>query len=174
MYLEEKNKGLALTSLAKVIIILAGVVLGFLLSRIIILPFTIPNDSMSPNLRKGDIVFILKHIPPKVGDIVLFTSPVEPDRVLLKRVIAKNGDTIEIIKKIIYKNNRKFEFSWKTLSNDYRIFPMNFSFRDNLPIIKIKPKEFFVIGDNLDYSFDSRSFGVINATMIIGKLILKI
>ena len=63
MYLEEKNKGLALTSLAKVIIILAGVVLGFLLSRIIILPFTIPNDSMSPNLRKGDIVFILKHIP---------------------------------------------------------------------------------------------------------------
>ena len=37
-----------------------------------------------------------------------------------------------------------------------------------------KRKEFFVIGDNIDYSYDSRTFGIIKSDMIIGKMIYKL
>jgi signal peptidase I len=163
----------AYPKLFKAIIVFAGLILGFLTARFFFLPFTVCDDSMLPNFKKGESVYILKHISPKIGDIVLLQNPVQPDMVMLKRVVGLDGNFIEIRNKIIYKNNDKMKFTWKINSTDNRIFPMNFSSRDNLPAVKIERKMFFVIGDNLDYSFDSRSFGPISEKLIIGKVIYK-
>ncbi|MDY6934541.1 MAG: signal peptidase I [Spirochaetota bacterium] len=173
MYIPEENRGSVFIRLTKVIMLVTGLVLGLFIARIFIIPFTVLNESMSPNLKRGDIVYVLRHITPAVGDIILFNSPVEPDRVLLKRVIAKEGDTIEISRKKIYKNSQEFKSDWEVLSNDDRIFPMNFSYRDNMQAMRLKRNEFFVLGDNIDYSFDSRTFGAINKDAVIGKVIFK-
>ena len=50
---------------------------------------------------------------------------------------------------------------------------MTFSFRDNMPAIKLKRNDFFVLGDNIDNGFDSRHFGKINEHLIIGEVIYK-
>ena len=156
----------------KIIISFSGLLAGFLISRLFITPFTLNNNSMLPYLKKGDYTLILKYISPEKNDIFLIQSPVEPDKVILKRIIALNGDTIEIKNKIIFINNIKFKME-NIKSTDTRIFPEEFTYRDNMPLIKLNEGEYFILGDNIDFSNDSRTFGVINENLIIGKMIYK-
>ena len=91
------DKTYGLTKYAKLLIVFAGLIIGFILSRVIfILPFTAQDNSMNPNINKGDYILILKVTSPKEGDIVLLKSPIEPGRVILKRLIAKGEKNIEI------------------------------------------------------------------------------
>ncbi|MCP4131647.1 MAG: signal peptidase I [bacterium] len=172
-YPNEKNSGSASAVLVKIAAVFGGIVLGLGICRIFLLPFTVSGSSMEPNLKKGEKIILTKIGTPEKGAVILINSPIENDRVLLKRIIAVYGDTVEVRNKIIYINDQKTRFSWKTLSSDKRIFPMNFTYRDNMPAVKLQRKEFFVIGDNLDYSFDSRAFGAINEDMIVGRMIYK-
>ena len=151
----------------------AGVIVGFLVCRFIIVPFIVPDNTMKPSLKKGDIIIFLKHAAPKRGDIVLIESPVEPGRVLIKRVIAAEGSTVEIRDRAFFINNDRFEIPWKTTRTDTRVFPMNFTFRDNMPAVRISRNEFFVLSDNLDTGFDSRALGIIRDDQIIGRMIYR-
>lgn len=173
MNLDWKRTEGGITGLAKGLLLIAGILLGLIIIRIWILPYTVSDNSMVPNLNAGDSIYIIKHITPAVGDIVIFESPIEPDKVLLKRVIAGEGDTVEIKNRILLINGETAAFSWKTIARDTRIFPMSFSYRDNFPIIKLKRKQLFLLGDNLDHSMDSRFFGPVNTESVIGKLLFK-
>jgi signal peptidase I len=157
----------------KIISAVAGIFVGFLVCRTIIVPFGVPDNAMKPALKKGDTVIFLKHATPKRGDIVLIESPVEPGRVLIKRIVAVEGATVEIRDKVFFINNDRFEIPWKTTSTDARSFPMNFSFRDNMPAVKINRNEYFVLSDNLDTGFDSRTLGVIRDDQVIGRMIYR-
>ncbi len=150
-----------------------GVIAGFIICRIFIVPFTMPDDSMLPGLKAGDVLLVLKHVTPVPGDIIMVDSPVEPGRVLIKRVVAAEGDTVEIRDKIFRINGVISDFKWKTKSTDARIFPMNFTYRDNMPAIKMKRNEYFVLSDNLDRCFDSRSLGIIPGNLIAGRLLFR-
>jgi signal peptidase I len=166
---EQKSK---YTVLMKIIISFSGILAGFLISRIFFTPFILNNNSMLPNLKKGDYTLILRHISPKKNEIFLIQSPLEPDKVILKRIIALNGDTIEIKNKILFINNIKIEIE-KIKSTDTRIFPEKFTYRDNMPLIKLDEGEYFILGDNIDFSNDSRTFGIIDEDLLIGKMIYK-
>ena len=126
---------------------------------------------MEPNLGKGDTAFILKHATPATGDIVLMKSAVESNRVMLRRVAASGGDSVEIRDRVIQINGRAAAFSWKTRSTDTRSFPMSFTFRDTMPAVRIERKHYFVLCDNLDLGYDSRTLGIIPADRIIGRLL---
>lgn len=170
MSFKEKKRA-SYSFMTKSLITLTGIALGFLLSRFFFVTYTTSDSSMLPNIKRGERVLILKHFSPNVGDIVLLKSPTEPDRVLLKRLIAKEDDSVEIKNKLVYKNNKIMKFDWKTRSKDKRIFPVSFTNRDNLSETKIGSDEFFVLGDNLDSSFDSRDFGLVDKKNIIGKFV---
>lgn len=173
MYIDDKNRVLAYPRLTRITILIAGIALGFIISRIFIIPYVAVDNSMLPNIKIGKQVFILKNVSPEIGDIILIKSPSDTKRVFLKRLIAKEGDIVEIRNKIFYINNKRFRYKWKIQSVDDRIFPMNFTFRDNSLPIKVKKDHFYVLGDNLDRSFDSRDFGQIPYEMIIGKVIYR-
>lgn len=174
MDIDRKSSGYVLTTLSKIILACAGLIVGLVLVRVFILPFTISDDTMQPNFKPGEKIFILRHATPKVGDVVLIDSPLEDGVVMLKRIMAREGDSVEVKNRTLYVNGRPGELSWKTVNKDTRIFPMNFSNRDNFPIIKLKRKEYFVTGDNLDYAMDSRFFGVIAGDKIIGRYLYRI
>lgn len=168
-YQEKSRSGI----IVKLISAAGGIIIGFILCRFFFTPFTMPDSSMEPNVKTGDMLFILKHTTPKRGDIVLFESPVESGRVLVRRVIAAEGDTVEIKNKTIHINNTAFDFRWKTTSSDKRVFPMNFTFRDNMPAVKLSRNQYFVLSDDLDRGFDSRTLGVIPGSLIIGRVVYK-
>jgi signal peptidase I len=173
MNIDRTESGLTLTILSKLLIAIAGLLVGLIVTRFIITSYTVYGNSMAPNFIQGDKIYIIKIGSVNTGDVVLVKNPQEPDRTILKRIAAREGDTVEIRDKIIYINDKQIKFQWKTSSNDARILPMSFTYRDNHPIIKLKRKEVYLLGDNLDYGHDSRSFGPVSEDTIIGKLLYK-
>lgn len=146
-----------------------GIIIGFIAARIFFTAYRVSDDSMEPEFKKNKLVIVLKKFTPIKGDAVLITNPAEENKAILKRIAAVEDDIIEIRSKIIYINGKKLIQDKNSISSDPRIFSVNFSQRDNMPSVKLKRYEYFLLGDNLDMSFDSREFGQVNKKNIIGK-----
>lgn len=129
------------------------------------------GNSMSPNYNDGDIVFVSK-IHYKLGnvkrnDIISFES--EDVRYLIKRVIGLPGESIEYKDNTLYINGVGYE----ELYLDDDTWTDNFSLID-LDYSQIPEDMYLVLGDNREDSYDSRDFGLIKKSDIIGKCIFKI
>ncbi len=170
MYYHEEKESALVKTVKISLLVSAGIIFGFLASRIFLVTHVQAGNSMEPNAPPGSRAFVVKHVTPRKGDMVLMKSPVKEGTVLLTRVVASEGDTVEIRNKTVYVNSRKLKKNWKTVMNDPRIFPMRFSYRDNMPALRVKRNEFFVMGDNFDTGFDSRNFGLVSGDRIIGRV----
>ncbi|MEO0144516.1 MAG: signal peptidase I [candidate division WOR-3 bacterium] len=125
---------------------------------------------------------------PKRGDIVIFTDPIEKNRDFVKRVIGLPGDTIEIKNKIVYINHKPLNEPYAvhkdgTYYNSLDIDGVNFQklwlsgtfaigqklVRDNFGPVVVPESSVFVMGDNRDYSFDSRFWGPVHIKYLKGK-----
>lgn len=125
---------------------------------------------MEPNFENGDYLIIdeisYRFREPQRGEVVVFKYPKDPSQNFIKRVIGLPGETIEIkdgqIK--VYKGDEiKVLDESKYLSLD-----TSGSLRAEL-----KEDEYFVLGDNRPFSFDSRRFGVLPEDNIIGRVFLR-
>ncbi len=157
--------------LVKIMLVVAGIVMGFFILRILIFPFSITDDTMNPNFNKGGKIFLLRFFSPKIGDVVLIESPNGNGELYLRRIVAHEGDTVEVQKGEIQVNNAPVQFTWKFLRKDDRLFPMDFSMRDYYPAVKLKRNEYFVLSDNLDRGMDSRFFGLVQKKHIKGRYV---
>lgn len=108
------------------------------------------GDSMEPTLSTGDIVFYERASDVTKNDIVILNLE---DDILVKRIVATPGDSIYY--------------------NDYR-FNVNKPIMGSSSKYTLQHDEYFVIGDNLGVSLDSRSFGPIKFNQIIGVMLFKI
>ncbi len=125
---------------------------------------------------------------PKRGEIVIFTYPSDKNKDFVKRVIALPGDTIEIRDKVVYINNKplfepyvvyKDSYYYKSINIDKESFQnlwLNGAFasgqkfiRDNFGPVVVPKNAVFVMGDNRDYSFDSRFWGPLDIKYLKGK-----
>ena len=145
-------------------IILASILAIFIAGFIRIFFFDtyiITNKSMQPTLDEGDEILLIKRNfifnRIKNFDIIVFRMG---ENNLVKRVIGCEGDRIEIIDGELYLNNDLIKY-------EYYIFDEE----DNASYI-IGKNQYFVLGDNISVSEDSRSFGLINESDIIGRVIL--
>jgi len=98
------------------------------------------------------------------GDLIVFPFPEDPSKDFIKRIVAIGGDTIEIIKKEVFINGKQINESYIIHTDSNTI-----SNRDNIELTKIPKGSFFVMGDNRDNSYDSRFWGVVEASGIKGK-----
>lgn len=169
----KKNNSADHPVLLKIIMLTAGLLIGFICVKSIFLMMVVKTDSMNPSLKSGNRIIINKISSVKKGDMIAFDSPAEEGRILLSRIIAAEYDTIEIRNKIVFINDNKTEIVSDEMRNLNIIYPMKFCYRDNMPPIKLDRNEFFLLGDNYDSSFDSRSFGKIPGDIIIGKIVYK-
>lgn len=160
-------------TIIKIISAVAGILIGFIVCRTAFITFRMPDSSMVPNVKPNDTIVVLRHVTPRQGDIILFKSPADPGNVLVRRIVGVEGDTVEIRDKVIRINNSAFSFPWKTRTQDKRNFPMNFTFRDTMPSVKIGRNRYFVLNDDLDNGYDSRTLGLISEDLIIGRMIYR-
>ena len=157
--------------LFKVVMLAAGLVLGFFFARIFFTVMTVNTKSMEPSVQEGSTVLLSLFASVKPGDIVAIENPADRGKLLLLRVIAAENDTVEIRNRVIYINDSKCEPAWKTVKNDITSLPMKFCYRDNMPPVRLDRKEFFLMGDSYDDSYDSRTFGKIKAGSVAGKAV---
>jgi signal peptidase I len=141
--------------------------------------FSIPSASMEPTLGIGDRILVWKAFftwhDVRQGDIVVFTHPPHdhcpgpPHADLVKRVIALPGQTIYSAGNSIYVDGRRLPESY---------LPPRDPLGSPIPAASwahpfhVPPGEFYVMGDNRQFSCDSRSWGPIQANSIIGKVVL--
>ena len=131
-----------------------------------------PASSMAPTLERGDY-FIARMKPyaesaPKRGDVVIFPYPEDPSKLFVKRIVGLPGERIQISDKMVFINHRRIEDPWGS-HEDVRILSRDDAPRDNFGPADIPEGEVFVLGDNRDFSQDSRFWGNVNIKDIQGK-----
>ncbi len=161
------------------ITILAAVLLAGLVRAFVVQTFYIPSSSMVPALGVYDRILVLKAFftwhDVREGDIVVFSHPPldhcggPQGADLVKRVIALPGQTIYSSGNSIYVNGRP-------LAEPYlpRHDPLGPPIPDasSQHPYRVPPGDFYVLGDNRAISCDSRYWGPIEGSSIIGKVVL--
>ncbi len=152
-----------------------SLVVGALLRTYVVQGFRIPSRSMEDTLQDGDFLLVNKlayHFhEPQVGDVIVFEYPFNPSKSLIKRIIAGEGQVVEVINKKLYVDGEMAEGRYPSKHIDYQVFPAEYSNRDNFGPFEVPKGQYFVLGDNRDNSQDSREWGFLDMKNIRGKAI---
>jgi len=126
----------------------------------------VPGD-MAPTLRRNDRILVRKSTTyiPKRGDVVVFKSPADARVPLVKRVAAFGGESVEIKDGSVYINGEKTECPG--LKNIEYVSAEKFGVEGE--VFEVPADSFFVLGDNSINSRDSREFGAISESDLIGR-----
>lgn len=182
--LNKKNKGKLRETIESIIVALF---FALLIRTFVVQAFKIPSGSMEPTLLVGDYLLVNKFIygykfpfinkrvlafkKPDRGDVVVFRYPVDPDKDFIKRVIAIEGDKVEIRNKKLYINDQLVETP-QAVYRDPVIIPKELAPRDNYGPVIVPKDSLFVMGDNRDSSLDSRFWGYVPINNLLGKALI--
>ncbi|HNY28517.1 MAG TPA: signal peptidase I [Candidatus Sumerlaeota bacterium] len=128
------------------------------------LAFEVNSESMYPTINTGDCLLVDTRQPfaPKVGDIVAVKNPEDPVSWLCKRIVAVPNDQVRFIKCRFYRNGR-LQSTTVFLPGDKMDEFGNLN-------LQLDYDEYFVMGDNQADSHDSRDFGPVHASDLIGRV----
>jgi signal peptidase I len=160
-----------------------AILIALFIRAFVVQAFKIPSSSMEPTLQVGDYILVNKFIygiripytnskffefrRPQRGNIIVFIYPKDTSKDFIKRVIATEGEKVEIRQNKILINDQVIEDPWghfektdwmKMLQSIDRFGPV------------VVPKDsLFVMGDNRDNSQDSRYWGFVNVNAVKGE-----
>jgi signal peptidase I len=166
-------------------------IFALFVTTFVVHPMTVPTPSMEPTILVGDRLLIDKFsfrngykrgipLAPerdiKRGDIVVFKFPNNPDTLYVKRAIGLPGEELEIRGGTVHINGSPLDEPYKvhrdSALDEGRNFPHDphrGDRRDNTNPITIPDDSYFVMGDNRDDSADSRYFGFLPRSHIVGR-----
>ncbi len=170
-----RRRGRALLELA--VTVLVAVLLAGLMRAYAFQTFWIPSSSMVPTLGVYDRILVQKAFfnwhDVRAGDIVVFTHPPldqcpgPEGSDLVKRVIALPGQTIYSSGNSVYVNGRLLSESYLPPED-----PLGLPIASRQHPYRVPPGDFYVLGDNRAISCDSRYWGPVEGSSIVGKVVL--
>lgn len=156
------------------IILVVAVVASFLVRAYAVQTFFIPSGSMEPTLHTGDRILVnklsVRFGTINVGDIIVFKAPASehcgdgnfPD--LVKRVIGLPGQVITSKGNTVYVNGHPLKEPWTYFH----------TLNPQIKKVTVPANNYFVMGDNRANSCDSRYWGTVPRSDIIGKAFFRI
>jgi signal peptidase I len=162
----------------------------FFVMTFVVQAFQIPTGSMEPTLLIGDFLLVNKFAYATNGsklenallpakrierfDIVVFKYPNDLSKDFVKRVIALEGETVEIRNKQVYVDGQPIPEEYKVHNDDQvyngsDYYEYDDAIRDNYDSMVVPPGHCFVMGDNRDNSMDSRYWGFLPLKYIKGR-----
>jgi len=179
---------------AALILFTVNFAIPILRSRYVIQTTFVKASSMEPTLKTGDLILINRLAytfdDPKIGDIAKIDSKVavdlnpklrhhlklnrEKNYSFIKRIVGVGGDCIQVQKDGIYVNDILHKDIMVGNSTGATILKINGSKIERIATkqpYRVPDNCFFVLGDNIENSFDSRDFGAIARNTIKGKII---
>jgi len=158
-----------------VAIVLVALVVALLLRTFVIQTFYIPSGSMEPTLQIGDRIVVDKlsyHLHGvDRGDIVVFARPPSEEcggpavNDLVKRVIGLPGEHISSEGNTVLINGKPLAEPW---------LPKGTSLGHPIPPTVVPANSYYVMGDNRAGSCDSRYWGPVARSLIVGKVVLRV
>jgi signal peptidase I len=157
--------------LLKVVVISLAIIIP--VRYFLIQPFYVKGASMEPSFYDHEYLIIdeisYRFAEPSRGDIIVFKYPKDPSQFFIKRIIGLPGDLVEIKDSQVYIDPADadvFMLAEETYLGAAAQTSGNKSW-------KLDEGEYYVLGDNRDYSLDSRGFGPVYEDLIIGKVWLR-
>jgi signal peptidase I len=155
--------------------VVMGIGILFLIILVIVIltspyqAFKMPSETMAPTFEIGDHFIVNKgyykgNLPVK-RQLVAFHDPKGSSKLLVKRIVAISGDSLEIRNDSLYINN-KFIQEPKEYWNNLAAAPYNLR---NVEKHIVSPNSIYVLGDNRNNSFDSRQYGDVSIDLLVGK-----
>jgi signal peptidase I len=168
-----------------IVVVLVALVVALLIRTFAVQTFYIPSGSMEPTLKIGDRILVNKlsyHLHGiGRGDIVVFSKPPLENcggaevNDLVKRVIGLPGETISLYKGHVYINGKALNESWLPSSVRGVTYPGPAGTGYSLTKPFLIPKnDYFMMGDNRTESCDSRYWGPISHSLIVGKVEVRV
>jgi signal peptidase I len=168
-----------------VIVIVVAILVAVLLRAFVVQTFFIPSGSMEPTLQIGDRILVNKlsyHLHGvDRGDIVVFSRPPTENcggpevNDLVKRVIGLPGDVISLSGGYVYIDGKRLDESWLPASEQGVTVAGPAGNNSNLARpYRVPTNDYFVMGDNRTDSCDSRYWGPINKSLIVGKVEVRV
>ena len=157
-------------------IILVALSAAFLIRAYVFQTFYIPSVSMVPTLQVGDRIIVSKLSTTfgdiNRGDVIVFKHPPRedcggdtgPNSDLVKRVIGMPGDELTSRNNTIYVNGKKLVERWEHAPD----------LGSEIGYVKVPKGQYFMMGDNRPSSCDSRMWGTLPESLIVGKVVLRI
>jgi signal peptidase I len=155
-------------------IIVMAVILAFFVRTFFVQAFKIPSESMENTLLVGDFLFANKLVygpkfpftdnrmpgtrDPRPGDIIIFKFPGDKKTDYIKRCVAVEGQTVELRGRTLYVDGAPRE-------EDYA----KYAHGSNFGPYTVPEDHIFMMGDNRDNSADSRVWGPLPKSLILGK-----
>ena len=130
--------------------------------------YHVPSISMSPTIQPGDYILVdtraFNHGVPRIGDVVIAIPPEISGVEYIKRVMGLPGDTVAIRDGVVTVNGAPVYFL--DIPGNERQMPSSITFG---PVL-VPDNKYFLLGDNRDSSTDSRTFGFVPKSNLIGKV----
>ncbi len=157
-------------------IILVALSAAFLIRAYVFQTFYIPSVSMVPTLQVGDRIIVSKLSTAfgdiNRGDVIVFKHPPReqcggdtgPNSDLVKRIIGMPGDELTSRNNTIYVNGKQLVEHWLHEPN----------LGSDIGYVKVPKGQYFMMGDNRPSSCDSRMWGTLPESLIVGKVVLRI
>lgn len=167
---EREEKG-GLSTFASFLIMVAIVVVAYFgLRTFVVGTYEIPSGSMLDTIQIGDRVFSEKvsyyFRDPEQGDIITFTDPENPQRTLIKRVIAVGGQTVNLKNGYVYVDGKKLD---EPYTEGKQSLPLTTAYGVTVTYPYTVPDGYlWVMGDNRTNSADSRYFGAVSKDSVTG------
>lgn len=143
---------------------IAVTLLLFIVIRVDVQSFRVDGPSMEPGLHTDEFVLVNKvaylFAGPQRGDVIVFHYPLDTSKDFIKRIIGIPGDTITTTSTEVIVDGQ-------VLLEPY----VNQPFNSESHTWKLGPNQFFVMGDNRGNSLDSRTWGPLDRSYIVGKAI---
>lgn len=154
------------------LIAIVSLIIVFLVRAYIAQPFVVSGASMEPTFHTGEYLIVdqitYKFEKPQRGDVVIFRYPVLPSKFFIKRIVGLPGETIKIEGFNVYIKGPSEE-TFTQLEESYIEFK-----QDSYLETELDDGQYFVMGDNRVASLDSRIWGPLEESYIIGKALIRL
>jgi len=158
--------------------LLVWVLVALLLRWLVLEPRWIPSGSMLPTLQLQDRILVeklrprwaeLHHQSLPLGSVVVFAAPprlveagYDPNAALIKRVVGRPGDALEVRDGVLLRNGQVVSEPWLDTPIDY-----------SLPPVTVPENQLWVLGDNRNASLDSHLWGSLPQDRVIGTAVWR-
>ena len=152
------------------------VVFGAIFSAIYLFvaqPHKVSGNSMLPTFHNGDYILTDKLSyrfgQPKRGDVIVLKNPRDESQDFIKRIIGTTGDSVMVNSGRVYTNGQLQIENFLPPG----VYTNTGNFLSESQAAKIDDGQFIVMGDNREHSSDSREWGFVKTSEIIGKVFLR-
>jgi len=164
--------------------LIIALILALIIKTSLVEAYKIPSGSMENTLLVGDFLLANKfiygakvplidvHLPavrePRPGDVIIFKFPLNPKQNYIKRLIAMEGQTVEIKRKQVFVDGQPVSLPPQAKFTDNSVSLG----RDDFGPVTVPAGKLFVMGDNRDNSYDSRFWGFLDRKLVLGKAMI--